>query len=317
MKISVIVCTYNRCQSLAKALQDIAASKIPGSVEWEVLVVDNNSNDQTRQVVQEFCLRYPGRFRYIFEARQGLSHARNTGIREAQGDILAFTDDDVILDPMWLQNLTASLHDGSWAGAGGRIVPVWPGPLPRWLSTDDPHTMGPFVAFDLGTEAVALTRPPYGANMAFRREAFESFGNFRTDLGPRPGSEIRRDDIEFGNRLLAAGKQLRYEPSAVVHHPAPAHRLNQKFVLRWWYWFGRGEIVDLGLPRAKWRLSGVPFSWFRRLVRWTLEWLITTGAARRFACKRNVWYIAGNIMGCFQLRRQGRQAMDARVETNP
>ena len=79
--------------------------------------------------------------------------------------------------------------------------------------------MGPFVAFDLGPDAGLLSRPPYGANMAFRRETFEKYGSFRIDLGPRPGSEIRREDIEFAQRLLTAGEPLRYEPGAVVRHP--------------------------------------------------------------------------------------------------
>src|ERR1019366_3158512 len=109
MKTTVIVCTYNRCQVLAKTLESVAASKVPDSVEWEVLIVDNNSSDQTREVVEDFCRRYPGRFRYLFERRQGLSSARNAGIRESQSEILAFTDDDATVEPDWLWNLTSAL----------------------------------------------------------------------------------------------------------------------------------------------------------------------------------------------------------------
>jgi len=83
MKITVIVCTYNRCQNLAKALDSVAVSTLPDSIKWEVIVVDNNSSDQTREVVEDFCCRHPGRFRYIFEPRQGVCNARNAGIREA------------------------------------------------------------------------------------------------------------------------------------------------------------------------------------------------------------------------------------------
>ena len=148
VKISLILCTYNRCQSLAKTLDSVAASTLPEWVEWEVLVMDNNSHDQTREVVEDFCCRYPGRFRYLFECQQGKSYALNAGIRDARGDVLAFTDDDAIVEPEWLWNLTSALHSGEWSGAGGRIVPVWPRPIPSWLSTDDPATMGAFVAFD-------------------------------------------------------------------------------------------------------------------------------------------------------------------------
>ena len=134
MNITVILCTYNRCQSLAKALASAAALRVPESVEWEVLVVDNNSNDQTREVVREFANRYPGRFRYLFEPQPGKSYALNSGIREARGTVLAFMDDDVTVEPSWLTNLTATLHSGEWAGAGGRILPEKNFSPPRWLS---------------------------------------------------------------------------------------------------------------------------------------------------------------------------------------
>jgi glycosyltransferase involved in cell wall biosynthesis len=107
MKVSVIVCTYNRCRSLARALESLSASVMPATAEWEVLVMDNNSNDGTREVAQRFCELNPSHFRYLFEPTQGKSHALNTAIRESSGEILAFTDDDVAVEPSWLQNLTS------------------------------------------------------------------------------------------------------------------------------------------------------------------------------------------------------------------
>jgi glycosyltransferase involved in cell wall biosynthesis len=305
MNITVIVCTYNRCQTLAKALDNIAAQNVPETVKWEVLVVDNNSSDQTREVVESICLHDPAHFRYLCEPEQGLSYARNTGIRNAQGDILVFTDDDAIVEPDWLWNLTSALQGGEWAGAGGRIIPVWAKAIPSWLSTDDPRTMGPFVAFDPATGAGPLTRPPYGANMAFRREAFEKYGGFRVDLGRTASNLQGREDIEFANRLLGGGERLRYEPCAVVHHPVSESRMTKGYVLRWWYWYGRSEVADLGPPSDMgWLLSGVPVKLVRRLVRWTLQWLISIGAPDRFSCRRNVWHLAGTIVACYQWERR-------------
>src|SRR4051794_26325031 len=111
MNISVIICTRNRCQSLVKTLNSAAAQRLAESVEWEVLVVDNGSNDQTRAVVDDFRRKHPGRFRYLLEPEPGKSPALNAGIREAEGDILAFTDDDTTLAPTWLHNLTKHLYD--------------------------------------------------------------------------------------------------------------------------------------------------------------------------------------------------------------
>jgi glucosyl-dolichyl phosphate glucuronosyltransferase len=311
MSITVVLCTYNRSQDLAKALDSIAVQTFPEPVEWEILVVDNNSTDQTPAVVEEYSRKYPSRVRYITEQHQGLSHARNAGIRNAKGDILVFTDDDSVEDPGWLCNLTSKLHSGEWAGAGGRIIPAWAKAIPNWLSTDDPHTMGPFAAFDHGTEAGPLTVSPYGGNMAFRREVFEKYGGFRVDLG-RAGSNLQgREDVEFANRLLARGERLRYEPGAVVRHPVLASRMEENYVLRWWYWYGRSEITESGPPPdARLFIFGVPLKSFRRLLRWTLQRLITLNPARRFACRRNVWYIAGTMVGCFNWARRPHVAAD-------
>src|SRR5271165_2674235 len=98
MKLSAVLCTYNRCRSLRRALESLSVSILPESIEWEVLVVDNNSSDQTEAVVEDFSRRYPGRFRYLFEPRQGKSYALNAAILAARGDVLAFTDDDVAVD---------------------------------------------------------------------------------------------------------------------------------------------------------------------------------------------------------------------------
>jgi len=209
MKISVILCTHNRCQSLAKTLNSLAALTLPDSVAWEVLVVDNNSSDKTHEVVQGgFCSRYPRHFRYFFEPRPGKSYALNTGIRQAQGDILAFTDDDVTVEKTWLQNLTAALHYGEWAGAGGRVAAEWACPRPRWLSLDGRYALGDTLAlFDRGCDAHELSENPFGANMAFRKAMFEKYGGFRTEIGPRAGSREQHkiEDSEFCRRLLDAG----------------------------------------------------------------------------------------------------------------
>ncbi len=302
MRIALILCTYNRCQFLAETLDSVSASILPESVEWEVSVVDNNSSDQTREVVEGFCRRYPGRFRYVFERQQGLSNARNAGIRESQGEVIAFTDDDVIVEPDWLWNLTSALHSGEWAGAGGRIIALWPGPIPGWLSTD-PDNLGPYGEFNLGPEAGSLRRPPYGANMAFRREVFEKHGDFRTDLG-RTGSSLQgREDVEFANRLLTASEPLRYEPGAVVRHRVQQSRMSKKYVLSWWYWYGRSEVADVGPPPGRWLIKGVPLGQFRRLARWTLQWMISIGAQRRLFCQRTAWYIAGTAVACYKQSR--------------
>lgn len=308
MRITTIVCTFNRCGSLAHALESLVASTLATLTEWEALVVDNNSSDQTRAVAEDFCRRYPGHFRYLFEPRPGKSHALNSGISAARGNILAFLDDDVRVESAWLENLTAALHDGEWAGAGGRILPEWTSAPPRWLPREGRYALAPLAAFDLGHQACQLNEPPFGTNMAFRKELFEKYGGFRTDLGPRPGSEIRNEDTEFGWRLLAGGERLRYEPSAVVYHPVPDNRIQKKYFLAWWFDKASADIRQFGIrPGTKYFVAGIPLHLFRNLAVWTLKWMFAVDSSRRFARKITVWTKLGQILECHRKSSEARK----------
>jgi glycosyltransferase involved in cell wall biosynthesis len=303
MKITVLLCTYNRCQLLARALESVAASTLTESVEWEVLVVDNNSTDKTHDIVEKISQRYIGRFRYLFEPRQGKSNALNAGVAAAKGEVLAFMDDDVIVEVDWLQNLTAQLLDGKWTGSGGRVLPLWVCPTPNWLPSQV-YVSGPLALFDQGDRPGVLVETPIGNNMAFRREVFHKYGGFRTDLGPRPGCEIRNEDSEFGRRLFAAGEQLYYEPSAVLYHLAPHKRLQREYFLAWWFDKARADIRELGPPtEARWFIRGVPLLLLRRISRWTLQWICSTNPARRFEYNLKTWLNAGLIVECYRLSR--------------
>ncbi|MGB7434374.1 MAG: glycosyltransferase, partial [Candidatus Acidiferrum sp.] len=311
MNVSLIICTYNRCESLLKTLESVAASVLPPSIEWEVVVVDNNSQDQTSAAVEEFSDRHPGRFRYLFEPTQGLSNARNAGILAAQGEVIAFTDDDVIVHPSWLLNLTRPLLERSWAGAGGRVLPFQGVVLPPWLSLSPPYDLGGRVAalFDQGGEPKELNLPPYGANMAFRREMFQKYGHFRRDLGRRPDSLIGGEETEFGTRLIAARERLFYEPSAIVYHPVPEERLTKDYLLSWSFDFGRALILQkgkrspvLGIPR---HLVSLPNLILRLLPVKILHWLMAVNPQRRFFCKCRVWQTAGEIAEVWRQNRSG------------
>jgi GT2 family glycosyltransferase len=157
------------------------------------------------------------------------------------------------------------------------------------------------VAFDLGPKAGLLGEPPFGTNMAFRRVMFEKYNDFRTDLGPHPGSEIRGEDTEFGSRLLQADEKLWYEPSAVVHHHVPPNRLRQEYFLTWWFDKARSDIRESGIPKdTRWLLAGIPWYMFRRLAVWTLRWMVAVEPSRRFSCKVSVWNVAGRSLECYR-----------------
>jgi GT2 family glycosyltransferase len=275
--------------------------------------MDNNSRDQTREVVQDFCRRYPGRFRYLFEPQPGKSYALNSGVREARGEILAFMDDDVTVEPTWLQNLTATLHDSEWVGAGGRILPEKAFSPPRWLALDGPYAMDGILAlFELGDTAGKLELPPYGTNMAFRKKMFEKYGGFRTDLGPTPGSEIRNEDTEFGRRVMEAGERLRYEPSAVVYHEVPQHRLRKEYFLRWWFDYGRAEIrVKIKRPDV-WGIPRHYISISNRLLyilpRQSMRWFLASDPQERFFHKCWVFVTMGEIAEIYRRVSEPKEA---------
>lgn len=242
--VTVVLCTYNRCRDLANALESIAKSEMADSITWEILIVDNNSTDQTRDVVHGFCDRYPQRVRYVFEPKQGLSYARNAGIEHSRGNVLAFTDDDVTVQSKWLQNLTAALSKRDWAGVGGRTLPAQEFSPPPWLPTWGASLI--FSYFDLGDRPIELKKPPYGANMAFRRSIFAKYGGFRIDLGPTANDKVCSDDTEFGRRLMAAGERLGYEPTAIVHHLVVPQRITQEYILSWCCGWGRAIVRERG-----------------------------------------------------------------------
>jgi glucosyl-dolichyl phosphate glucuronosyltransferase len=316
LDITVILCTYNRAESLALTLESLAASQLPLSLTWEVLVVDNNSTDQTREVIENFSRCHPGKFRYLLEPTPGKSHALNTGIANARGEVLAFVDDDVTTDPEWLQNLTANVRAGQCAGAAGRVLPAQQFASPSWLSFSDPlanqhrggfrwDPLGVLCAhFDLGDQPAILdaNHPPYGANMAIRKSSLQKYGGFRLDLGPRPGSQIRNEDVELGRRLMNAGEVLRYEPSAVVYHPVPQARITKDFFLSWWFDFGRASILEAGAQPDVWRIPRDYLSGMKRILE--ILMLIVQGLTarreyKRFSCKCMIWKEAGMLVGLY------------------
>jgi glycosyltransferase involved in cell wall biosynthesis len=300
--ISVVLCTYNRCESLATALESAAGLQVPESSWMEILVVDNNSRDCTREVIERFCRKHPSRFRYVFEPRQGLANARNAGIREARGEIVVFMDDDVTVDPEWVEILAAKLRTGDWAGAGGRVVPEREFSAPAWLSLK--NLGGVLALFDLGDLAGELRQPPYGANMAFRKEMFEKHGGFRADLGRIGNNLLSGEDTEFGRRLLDAGEHLWYEPSAIVYHAMQQERLKKEYFLTWWFAYGRTLVRQDGIRPP---ILGIPRGYFSmarlgaRLAGNVGRWMVATRPEKRFFFKVIVWMTIGQIAEGFNL----------------
>lgn len=217
-RVSVVVCTRERSESLERCLASLAAADPPAD---ETIVVDNApTSDDTRGVVAHF----PG-VRYVREPRPGLSAARNTGIRSASGDIIAFTDDDVAVHPHWVLRVRSGFEQPDIVALTGLVLPAALESESQWLFEKG---FGGFsqgfrrLTFDaayferMKRFGVPVWRIGAGANMAFRRRAFEEVGGFDERLGA--GAAGCSEDSELWYRLLAAGWRCRYDPAAVVFH---------------------------------------------------------------------------------------------------
>lgn len=318
MHITVVVCTYNRAPLLKLALDTIALSSVPAGIAWEVLVVDNNSSDCTRKVVEEFIRRFPGRFGYLFEANRGKSNALNSAIRKSRGEILAFTDDDVTVEARWLYELSEPLLTSTCAGSGGPVKLEWTCRPPAWLPLDEPRLLAALAGFEPAFLGTDLSEPPIGANMAIRRTMFTKYGGFRTDLGPgnQAGKPPVNEDTEFGRRLLKGGEHFAYCPRAIVHHLVTESRLQKPYFLQWWFEKGRADAIELGTPvEAKRFFQGIPVISLRRMAIWGLRRIFSFRRPRRFKSRLWVRWLAGGILEHWRAARGAHE--DIRSDVAP
>jgi glucosyl-dolichyl phosphate glucuronosyltransferase len=306
--ISVVVCTYNRVSSLRKTLESLGQMLVPPDLTWELIVVDNNSTDDTRVVVGDFTRTSGLNVRYVFEPKQGLSHARNAGVANSTGEIVAFIDDDVLILQQWLRELARTFVQFDCIGVAGRIIPVWDGVTkPDWLATAGPYFLhGPIPDFDCGDEAKEIRSLPVGANMAFRKSAFAKYGFFRPDFGAGASSGTQLgEDFEFCQRLIRAGERLVYSPQAVVFHPAVEKRITKGYYLHFYYDLGRMAIQLEGWPSEAVLYFGVPRYLYRSFLVKCVNWLFAFDKKKRFYCKARVYCVLGYIAEARKVKRDG------------
>src|SRR5215469_3709073 len=161
MQISVILCIYNGADSLPAALTSLSKMSIPDGMSWEVVLVNNNSTDETGKIIEEFARTSGFTVQHLFEPKQGRAFALNAGIRKARGEIIAFTDDDVIVDPQWLVGLSNMFATFECIALAGRVKPLWDKPQPDWLEMEGQQVVG---HFDYGEQPIQINLSPLGAN---------------------------------------------------------------------------------------------------------------------------------------------------------
>jgi glycosyltransferase involved in cell wall biosynthesis len=265
-EISVVISTYNRCDLLPNALQSVLAQK--SSVNYEVIVVDNNSTDKTRYVVESFVKDSTVSLKYIFEGQQGVSYARNAGIAAARAPIVAFFDDDVYVPPDWVANIKRIFDQHPEVGCvGGKVLPQWSSEPPSWLTSDH---WSPLALQDHGDSAfyVNIDRQLclISANLAFRREVFERIGVFAPELQRVKGSIGSMEDFELMLRFYQSEGQGLYEPKLAVIAPVDLERMTKTYHRKWHAGHGRyyALLRHEDFERSSARLFDVPSHKYRQ-----------------------------------------------------
>ena len=238
LMVSVVLATCGRQAMALECIESILANDYS---EFEILVVDQDTNQALKN---ELVARYGAtkKIRYFFLDRKGLSRARNLGVREAKGEIVAFIDDDAIADKGWLKGIAQIFNgtDRRPAFIGGKILPIWSCLKPRWYPAEKEFLLG---LYDIGDDAKPFpdSELPIGANMAGLRPVIIDMGSFDERLGfdySRKQSMIAGEDSMLAERIKEAGYQIYYQPEATVRHRVAQSKLNMRYFLRRHFWEG-------------------------------------------------------------------------------
>ena len=255
--ISVVICTYNRADRLRLALEALSQQTL-SSRKFEVLVIDNRSTDNTSSICQSLQAKFVN-FRYIYEPIQGLSRARNTGWQLAQSSYIAYLDDDAIPCEQWVESILTAFEavQPTPVSVGGSIYPLWEIPKPDWIT---PVMEALFTILDGGAVArwFEENEYPWGANIAYRRDALEKIGGFCEQLGRNGQSLLSGEESLLNATLTAQGEKFYYSPTASVSHWVSKERINPNWLVQRSYWQGCSvALVDqiLGRPLLYQRLS--------------------------------------------------------------
>ena len=272
---SIVVCTYNRAALLPQALRSVFAQR-GENLSYEIIVVDNNSSDDTPATVESLKAESPVPLRYVRESRQGNAYARNAGVEQAAASIVAFMDDDCTADENWLAGIKSAFErDPELAFVGGRVLPVWEREPPGWLNTAH---WAPLALLDYGTDELKIDgEAPRGlltANIAIRKEVFAELGGFLPSLQRVKGSIGSMEDHEFLLRVCRSGKRGVYLPELITWAPVDPERMTKAYHRRWHTGHGHFYAVlnDRVWERSKFQLAGVPSHLYNQTARHAVRW---------------------------------------------
>jgi glycosyltransferase involved in cell wall biosynthesis len=299
MRVTVAICTWNRAELLDQTLQQMQRLRIPDRVDWELLVVNNNCTDKTDEVIGCHAGTLP--LQRLLERKQGHSHARNCAVAAATGELLLWTDDDVLVDSEWLAAyVDAAQRQPEVTLFGGPIEPWFERTPPRWVMENLGALDGPFVIRGASAleKAIGVQNPPFGANMAYRTSVLRQFP-FDTKLGRRGKAMLGGDDTDMVQRVLAAGYKASWVPGAVVQHFVIADRMTPRYLYRFFHGMRQtislqtGEMAGAEFPR--WLVRRWLGAMSRRIASGLLrrrDWLLHLRTAAEAHGMFSAWWVA-------------------------
>jgi len=306
MHITVAICTWNRADLLYQTLQQLHKLRIPPQVEWDLVVVNNNCTDDTDQVISAHAGHLP--LKRLFESTPGHTHARNCAIQAATGELIVWTDDDVLVDAGWLEGYAAAA--ARWPDAsffGGPIAPWFAAPPPDWIKQAWPLLSDSFAIRDFGNESFVCDdrHLPFGANFALRGDVQRSYP-YDTRLGLKPGDAIRGDETCLLRQMMADGHHGRWVPESRVRHYVPLQRMDYQYVREFYRSMGRNMAIRWRQGQAR-SASEAP-SWLT-LRKWRAE---LRYQLRRRICGPRTWVedliIAERCRGRWEEFRRAKRA---------
>ncbi|MDR1090006.1 MAG: glycosyltransferase [Prevotella sp.] len=244
MKLSVIFCTYNREKYLYNALKSVAEQDFRCQ-DYEIVMVNNNSTDSTENICDQFQVDYPQvKFHYFQETNQGLSYARNRGVKESRGDILVFVDDDATVFDRYLSSVRTFFEAYPDVSAcGGPIVPVYEVEKPRWLSRYTEQLLGGALYEGDKEKPFRNGKYPGGGNSAFRKEVFDKYGLFNVELGRKGAGLIGAEEKDLYDRLTRGNEVFYYLPQMGIYHYIPEKKLSESHFRELTYSIGKSERI--------------------------------------------------------------------------
>ena len=300
MRFSVVICTYNREKYVGESIKSICEQTFD-SAAFELVLIDNNSPDHTADIFNDFAQQYKHvQMRYILEQNRGISFARNRGIKESQGEFIVFVDDDETVDTFYLEKLDAYLRDNPQAElAATAVEPVYETEKPKWLSHFTMRLITGY--YNKGKEVRVLGAKDYpGTGHAIiKKELFERFGDFNTELGRKGSSLLGAEDKDMFLRLIENNVACYYFPDIPIYHHIPQNKLTDDFFHRLTYSIGKSERIRTKAISSKVFYKRI----FSEAVKWAASWVLFFGYLVIFRPSKGVkllqfrWNVSRGLLG--------------------